>query len=111
MSSRPGAITREFVTSGYFGGVPGDPDGGLTRVVTQNNAGAHHDPFNSTPMGVNSISPAHLRLRPMERTSTRAGVIEKKTHLNNITALLRGQGRRTGWASRPTGANSRRTVD
>eukprot|EP00912_Choanoflagellata_sp_UC4_P000489 UC4_evm5s302 len=34
-----GAITREFVTSGYFGGVPGDPDGGLTRVVTQNNAG------------------------------------------------------------------------
>eukprot|EP00662_Eupelagonemidae_sp_cell21_P055639 gene55639-17919_t len=35
----PGAITREFVTSGYFGGVPGDPDGGKTRVVTQNNAG------------------------------------------------------------------------
>lgn len=34
-----GAITREFVTSGYFGGIPGDPDGGLTRVVTQNNAG------------------------------------------------------------------------
>ena len=35
----PGAITREFVTSGYFGGLPGDPDGGKTRVVTQNNAG------------------------------------------------------------------------
>ena len=67
MSSRAGAITREFVTSGYFGGVPGDPDGGLTRVVTQNNAGnvTHHDPFTSTPMGVNSISPAHLHVRPM----------------------------------------------
>ena len=34
-----GAITREFVTSGYFGGLPGDPDVGATRVVTQNNAG------------------------------------------------------------------------
>jgi len=36
----PGAITGEFVTSGYFGGLPGDPDGGKTRVVTQNRAGA-----------------------------------------------------------------------
>lgn len=38
-ATAPGAITREFVTSGYFGGIPGDPDGGTTRVVTQNNAG------------------------------------------------------------------------
>ena len=30
-----GRITREFVTSGYFGGLSGDPDGGKTRVVTQ----------------------------------------------------------------------------
>jgi len=37
--SSPGAITREFVTSGYFGGLPGDPANGTTRVVTQNNAG------------------------------------------------------------------------
>eukprot|EP00658_Telonema_sp_P-2_P004396 TRINITY_DN11645_c0_g1_i15.p1 TRINITY_DN11645_c0_g1~~TRINITY_DN11645_c0_g1_i15.p1 ORF type:complete len:585 (+),score=135.33 TRINITY_DN11645_c0_g1_i15:101-1855(+) len=35
----PGAITAEFVTSGYFGGLPGDPDGGSTRVITQNNGG------------------------------------------------------------------------
>lgn len=34
-----GAIEAEFVTSGYFGGVAGDPDGGATRVVTQNRAG------------------------------------------------------------------------
>lgn len=32
-----GSITREFVTSGYFGNLEGDPDNGLTRVVTQNN--------------------------------------------------------------------------
>ena len=35
-ATMPGVITGEFVTSGYFGGVPGDPDGGATRVVTQN---------------------------------------------------------------------------
>jgi hypothetical protein len=35
----PGAITHEFVTSGYFGGLAGDPDGGKTRVVTQNGGG------------------------------------------------------------------------
>jgi len=39
MEEKPGAITREFVTSGYFGGLAGDPDGGKTRVVTQNNGG------------------------------------------------------------------------
>jgi len=38
-SSSPGAITAEFVTSGYFGGLPGDPAKGATRVVTQNRAG------------------------------------------------------------------------
>ena len=32
----PGTITHEFVTSGYFGGLAGDPDGGKTRVVMQN---------------------------------------------------------------------------
>jgi len=35
-ASTPGHITHEFVTSDYFGGLPGDPDGGTTRVVTQN---------------------------------------------------------------------------
>lgn len=38
-SVKHGAITREFVTSGYFGGLAGDPDEGKTRVITQNNAG------------------------------------------------------------------------
>lgn len=35
-------VTGEFVTSGYFGGLNGDPDGGMTRVVTQNRAGASY---------------------------------------------------------------------
>lgn len=30
-----GGIEREFVTSGYFGGLAGDPDDGKTCVVTQ----------------------------------------------------------------------------
>ena len=34
-----GQITAEFVTAGYFGGLVGDPDGGATRVVTQNRPG------------------------------------------------------------------------
>jgi len=37
---QPGAINAEFVTSGYFGGLPGDPAKGATRVVTQNRGGA-----------------------------------------------------------------------
>ena len=37
MKVEVGSITREFVTSGYFGNLEGDPDNGLTRVVTQNN--------------------------------------------------------------------------
>jgi sucrose-6-phosphate hydrolase SacC (GH32 family) len=40
MQTSVGAILREFVTAGYFGGLPGDPDGGTTRVVTQNEGGA-----------------------------------------------------------------------
>jgi hypothetical protein len=31
-----GTISSQFVTTDYFGGLPGDPDGGQTRVVTQN---------------------------------------------------------------------------
>ena len=45
----PGAITHEFVTSGYFGGLAGDPDGGKTRVVTQN--GGQYVPGVASPPG------------------------------------------------------------
>lgn len=37
--SSSGAITAEFVTSDYFGALPGDPAKGATRVVTQNRGG------------------------------------------------------------------------
>ena len=30
------SAAHEFVTSGYFGSIPGDPRGGKTRVVTNN---------------------------------------------------------------------------
>ena len=30
------SAAHEFVTSGYFGAIPGDPRGGKTRVVTNN---------------------------------------------------------------------------
>ena len=33
------SCTGEFVTSDYFGALPGDPDGGKTRVLTQNRVG------------------------------------------------------------------------
>jgi len=38
-AASPGAVTAEFVTSDYFGGLPGDPAKGTTRVVTQNRPG------------------------------------------------------------------------
>ena len=34
-ATRSGHITAEFVTPNYIGGLPGDPDGGKTRVVMQ----------------------------------------------------------------------------
>jgi len=36
------AIDGEFVTSDFIGGLPGDPDGGKSRVVTENRNGAHY---------------------------------------------------------------------
>ena len=38
--AKPGAIKNKFVAAGYSDGLAGDPDGGKTRVVTQNNGGA-----------------------------------------------------------------------
>jgi hypothetical protein len=38
-SGGPRKITGEFVTSNYFGHLEGDPDGGASRVVTQNDGG------------------------------------------------------------------------
>ena len=59
-------------------------------------AGTHREPFNSTPMGVKSISfgSLHVRCTPMWALSTcGAGPpneIKKNTRPKNITAVFRG---------------------
>jgi hypothetical protein len=46
-----GAIPREFVTADYFGGLRGDPDGGATRVITQNFGYVKGGEAKSSPAG------------------------------------------------------------
>ena len=53
--------------------------------------GARPQPFNSTPMGDNSISPGSPHVRPMGRACGEPGEIKKNTHPKNITALFGGQ--------------------
>ena len=72
--------------------------GVLTRDVAEaklkgKNRGTRHRPFNSTPMGDNSISSGspHVRCTPMGRTCGEPDEIKKNTHPKNITALFRGQ--------------------
>ena len=72
--------------------------------------GTRPEPFNSTPMGVNSISSGSPHVRPMgvHRTCGEPDEIKKNTHPEYITALYRDQassssstrttGRRTGRA-------------
>ena len=71
-------------------------------------------PFDLTPIGVNSISPAHLHVRPMGRTCRWAGEIKKNTHPKFFPALFREQARscggrtcRSGPASRSAHAHTR----
>ena len=54
------------------------------------------DPLNFTPVGINSIPPAHLHVRPMGALSTCrcAGEIKKQIHPEYFTALFREQGAR-----------------
>ena len=56
--------------------------------------GARHEPFNSTPMAVNSISSGSPHVRPMVRTCGEPNRIKKHTqiiaHPNNTTALVGG---------------------
>ena len=53
--------------------------------------GTRHEPFNSTPMGVTSISPGSPRVRPTGRTFGEHDEINKNTHPTYITALSRHQ--------------------
>ena len=63
--------------AGYFGpagGYPARDDGtAMLTALTKCDAdswcaGTRSEPFTFTPMGFNSISPAHRRIRPMGRT-------------------------------------------
>ena len=58
---------------------------------------AYPEPFNFTPMGVNSISPGSPHVRPMgvHRTCGEPDEIKKNTHPENFTALFREQARPT----------------
>ena len=53
-------------------------------------AGTRHEPFNFTPMGVNSISSGSPRVRRMggHRTCGEPNEMKKNTHSKNSTALL-----------------------
>ena len=53
--------------------------------------GTHRQPFNSTPMAVNSISLGSPHVRPMGRTCAGPNEIKKNTHPKNITTLFREQ--------------------
>ena len=71
------------------------------NVVTLVTIITRREPFNSTPMGVSSISPAHLHARPTGRTCRRAGKINK-AETRKILPLfcVNRAGRRCCWAPR-----------
>ena len=59
-------------------------------------AGTRREPFNSTPMAVNPISPGSPHVRPMgvHRTCGEPDEIKKNTHPKKFTALCREQDKR-----------------
>jgi len=60
--------------------------------ITRNQIhGTRHEPFNFTPMAVNSISSGSPHVRPMGRTCGEPDEIKKNTHPKNFTALFREQ--------------------
>ena len=65
------------------------PEGSVPRAHDRD-AGTPPEPFNSTPMGVNSISPGPPHVRPMWALSTcgEPDEIKKNAHPKNTTALF-----------------------
>ena len=61
-----------------------------TERTAPSSAGTRPEPFSFTPMAVNSISPAHLHVRPMWALSTCrwAGETKKGTHPRNVLPLF-----------------------
>ena len=64
-------------------------DGGHVEGVQ--GAGKRHEPFNSTPMGVNPISSGSPHVRLMGRTCGEPDEIKKNVHPKYFTALFRAQ--------------------
>ncbi len=57
--------------------------------------GLQREPFNFTPMAVNSISSGSPHVRPMGRTCGEPDEIKKNTHPKDVTALVREQADQT----------------
>ena len=68
---------------------------GEVEGVRDAERGTRHEPFNSTPMGVNPISPGSPHVRPVgvHRTCGEPDEIKKNTHPKYFTALFREQAR------------------
>ena len=64
--------------------------GGVQQLVHAGR-GTRLEPFNFTPMAVNSISSGSPHVRPMGRTCGEPDEIKKNTHPKNITTLFREQ--------------------
>ena len=93
----PGAITGEFVTSGYFGGLPGDPGGGATRVVTQNRAGATFwvgrqpkagGKFEASPWGTAKGAAGHYDYGSLAMVCTLGSAGPKQVNVNGRRVLV-----------------------
>jgi hypothetical protein len=84
-----GVKHNEFVTSDYFGGIPGDPLGGKTRVFTANN-----DPrttyyvgtqSNGGPLAVDFGKPGTLGVIDHAKTYTMARTLGDLTDANQVS--------------------------
>ena len=92
MDYHKGGVDNPVYTTVMAGiAIPIAPSTYMLRV----DLGTRREPFNSTPMAVNSISSGspHVRCTPMWALSTCGvhGEIKKNTHPKNITALFRDQ--------------------
>ena len=70
----------------------GGGGGSEDKTHAHRGQGARREPFDFTPAGVNSISPAHLHIQTTGRTCRWAGEIKKDTHPKDLPlALFRDQ--------------------
>ena len=73
----------------------------VQAYATKTAPGTRHEPFNSTPMAVNSIPSGSPHVRPMGRTCVGPNETKKNTHSKKFTALFHGQVRPVRRQRRP----------